>query len=63
VRWKVKPSPQNGDKRIVAKFLWFPKCINGEYRFLEWVIFEQVYDCNYGNFDDWTQWSDVRWLR
>lgn len=64
MRWKAKPNPQNGDKRVVVKFLWFPKCINGEYRFFEWATFEQIYDCNYGNYDDWSwrQWKNTRWL-
>lgn len=54
MRWNKKPKPQLGDVRIVKKFLWFPKCINGEYRFLEVAIFKQKYD--------YCVWEDIEWI-
>lgn len=35
MRWKANSGPQLGDTRIVTKFLWKPKTIEGETRWLE----------------------------
>lgn len=46
MRWKKrkrKPIPNDGEKRVVSKFLYFPLCINNEYRWLEKVKVEQEY--------------------
>ena len=70
MKWKQKTT---GDTRIKTRFLLFPKCINGIYRWLEIASFEQSYDgCKY-DIDFWfidtylggwknTQWVDIKIL-
>ena len=43
MRWKDKPISKVGDKKIVTKFLWFPKKINRETRWLEKATWEEEY--------------------
>lgn len=47
MRWvhkkKVKPEPRHNEIRVISKFLFFPMCIEGEYRWLERVNIEQKY--------------------
>ena len=44
MRWKEKPRPANGDKRVKRVWLLFPKCVAGEWRWLEtaWIRQEFV---------------------
>ena len=37
-----KPEAKTGDKRIRKGFLFFPKCIKGEHRWLERAEWEQM---------------------
>jgi len=53
-----------GKKRIIHKFLWIPKRIEDEMRWLEFATFEQeVY-----SFDNWEtgelvyKWINLRWI-
>ena len=55
-------------KRIKTRFLWFPKKINREIRWLEKTAWVQEIDCNV-KFYDWGltkvtkyYWRDVEWL-
>ena len=44
MRWKagpVKPERKVGDTRFKTGFLFFPKCLNGEWRWLESTIWIQ----------------------
>lgn len=34
---------RNGDRRIQAKFLFFPKTINGDSRWLTYEVWEEIY--------------------
>jgi hypothetical protein len=43
MRWKKKPEPKIGDRRIRARFLFWPKTILGETRWLEWAKWEEEY--------------------
>ncbi len=51
-----KTFPTRGIKRTVKKFLWFPKFINDEIRWLEFAVWIQVY---HGPVRGWrsTEWS------
>ena len=70
IRRKVrsKPTPNVGDCREVRKFLLFPKCLAGEWR---WLGRERIVQ----HFREWTAmvpetrgvevcgWVDVRWAQ
>jgi len=58
MRWKIK-KPKVGDERLLHKFLFFPREINDEIRWLEWVIIEQRY---YFGYDFGNHWEDLRWV-
>ena len=51
MRWN---KPEFGEKRIVKGFLWFPKQINNDVRWLEKAKWEQVYVEDH--------WFDREWL-
>jgi hypothetical protein len=66
MRWDCKPLPTEGDIKIKKKFLLFPKNIDCETRWLEFVEYEQKYErCYYyyqGNRYYNLQWVNKRWL-
>jgi hypothetical protein len=43
VRWLDKDRPSLGDTRIRRRFLWFPKCIGGEWRWFEYASWREVF--------------------
>lgn len=45
MRWRkcYKRLPRDGEERTIRKFLWLPKCIGNEYRWLESVEVQQHY--------------------
>lgn len=61
MRWKKKVQPREYHVRIVTRFLFIPKCVDDEWRWLEWASVEQRYsdailmDGNY-------YWRNVRWI-
>jgi hypothetical protein len=59
MRWT---DPKEGDTRVRSGFLFFPKTINGEERWLEWARWEERYEV-------WTEmwavdsgWVPIAWL-
>jgi hypothetical protein len=60
----IKYYPPNGTERIRNKFLWFPKKINGECRWLEkasWLeTSRRMWDVTCGA--EWIEWGGVKWL-
>jgi hypothetical protein len=45
MRWAIPKidKPQIGDKRTLIKYLFFPKCLDGRWRWLEFAMIEQEY--------------------
>lgn len=43
MRWKRKPPPKEGQRRIVRRFAWWPICIGAEWRWVERVYLQQEY--------------------
>jgi hypothetical protein len=67
MRWK-EPEPNGpkwGDRRMKTKFLLFPKCMRGEWRWLETAYWMQEYefrsteDYYYGK---WADQNDEPWV-
>ena len=56
--------PHTGDKRIVKRFLLFPKRIKDERRWLETATWEQEYCFYYATYryGDSYCWVDIRWV-
>jgi hypothetical protein len=65
MRWK---SPHNyiGERRTICKFLFFPKVIGDESRWLEWACIEQVWGSYTksvkGIPSECWGWKDYRWV-
>ena len=58
MRFQVEPCVQEGDMRIITRFLFFPKCIGEEVRWLEKARIKQVARYNMcGN----AHWFDHKW--
>ena len=59
-----KYRPIDGTERIKTRFLWFPKRINQECRWLEttsWVEYSRrMWDITCGA--EWIEWIPVKWL-
>ena len=68
MRWKEKPDkpgPQNKDTRIIRHLLLIPRCINDEYRWLEFATIEQSYSGCWFDSDNklhfGSGWKDKAW--
>jgi hypothetical protein len=59
MRWNQK-KPEFGDRKVCGSFLLFPKCIEGEFRWLEYAYWEERYG-HLGR-DKGDGWSADRWL-
>lgn len=63
MRWT---SSKIGAIRNIRKFLIFPREINNEYRWFEWVYIEQIYMVHHYYIDGIRYhsniWRDVNWL-
>jgi len=63
MRHVCKNKPQMGQKRKITKFLWFPKKIKNEWRWLEKTTFVQMYIEEHSN--TWMVstkgWIDLYW--
>ena len=55
MKWKVKQPPKIGDTRTIRRFLWLPRRIGDEYRWLEWAEIRQGY------FGPSVGWGDRAW--
>lgn len=60
MRWKTKPEPQILDTRIKEHFLFFPKEINNEWRWLEKAKYKQCY--GWWNGLCYKGWIDKEWI-
>lgn len=60
MRWNKKPYSKHGDVRIKTGFLFFPKSINNEVRFLEYATWEELYLTWETSPSEWvaTKWID-----
>ena len=56
---RFKRKYNDNDTRTVTKFLWFPKIIHGETRWLEKVTYVERYTLT-ANCPGW--WSSVKWV-
>ena len=63
MRWKEKPEPQWHDSRIKEHFLFFPKKIENEWRWLERAKYKQSYEYipGHGDFPP-LGWIDKEWI-
>lgn len=66
MRGICKPTANNGDTRIVTKFIIIPRCDYNtrEWRWLETVTMEQEYESSYANYDAWEEdkWKILRFI-
>lgn len=54
MRWHKTPKPLPGTGRVILQFLWFPKTLKNETRWLEKAPVLQIYDCE--------KWNDFRFI-
>lgn len=54
MRFLFPREPKHGDVRTFSKFLWFPKIIDREFRWLEYASWNEIYVvCNYSGYSGW----------
>ena len=58
MRKQIKNAPYHGDIRTKSKYLWFPKMIHREFRWLERAKWIDEYVMNAGG----AQWFAREWL-
>jgi hypothetical protein len=71
MRWRSRPKMTKKDVgrlRVVERFLWFPKCLNGEWRWWERVkIIQTIVQYDVGGSMEWGKfaypWVDQAWAR
>lgn len=56
MRWRAEPKPKDGEERVISAFLWWPRTIGGETRWLETASWRQWLEACF--FDEW---RDMRW--
>lgn len=59
MRW-VPVYCEIGDVRTINKFLFLPRTINGQSRWLEWARIKQEY--RPGSWSDGPYWEDIEWV-
>ena len=59
---KIKRKYRTGDTRIIIKFLFLPKTINGETRWLEKAKIYQSFDFYYDFIFPLSEWTDIKWV-
>ena len=59
-----KPSPKNGEIRVISKFALLPVAVGTEVRWLEKVVVEQTFKKDYVNYEayDCECWQNTRFL-
>lgn len=67
IKFQEKERPKLGDTRIISKFLLFPKYLENELRWLEYVQIEQVYRHTYSCAPGMKPmktlaWMDQKWI-
>lgn len=56
------PRPNPGDQRVIRRFLFLPKCIKGEWRWLSFSWIEQAFVKSVWGLDHMTAWEDRNWV-
>lgn len=63
MRYLIKSKPLNGSKRVKTRFLFWPKTINKELRWLEKASWAQKYEVwEDFNYIQSNKWIDQRWI-
>ena len=62
MRWKTKSEPQWLDTQIKEHFLFFPKKINNEWRWLEKAKYKQCYEEGWDDGIYYADWIDKEWI-
>ena len=63
MRWKAKRKPRVGDFRVLKRFLFFPRKISEEYRWLEFGYIKQKLELvDYHNEDGEYYYSKRQWF-
>lgn len=64
MKWQVVDNRKDGQKRVITKFLWFPKRIGNEWRWFERATIKQTLhkmaDPTSGSV--WWEWWDREWI-
>lgn len=64
MRLRSSNKPLNGARRTIKKFLWFPKSINNEIRWLEKAVWTEccIYYGNEHTGYVWWEWKAEKWI-
>lgn len=63
MRWESGKPRYRGQTRTITEFLWFPRKVNHEWRWLEIAKISQVVDKYWTLHDgDKLYWKDVEWV-
>ena len=62
--WLANPlKNRSGEKRQITEFIIFPKCLNGEWRWLEKATYEQVVKPEFDYFGMYKyHWVSTKWI-
>jgi hypothetical protein len=61
MKYQLKDSEYiDNEERTIISFLWFPKCIENEWR---WLCFSKIKQKYYsGDYYDSPMWMDLKWI-
>ncbi len=65
MRWGTPGTPEYGSLRVRNAFLWLPKKIDGEWRWLEWAEWKEMYYRPTGRAAGYQKlkWRPYEWCR
>jgi len=63
MRYQKLPGPEKHEQRIRSGFLFFPKTIAGELRWLEWAQWMQEYTVRRYDVFICSAWETISWVR
>ena len=59
---RIKSKYKSGDTRVIKKFLFLPKTLNDETRWLEISRIKQQFDYYFDFIIPWYMWLDETWV-
>ncbi|UUV45996.1 hypothetical protein [Bacillus phage vB_BanS-Thrax1] len=62
MRWKSGRPKYVGEIRVITEFLWFPRKINHEWRWLETAKIRQISEWSYNSGVKRMHWYDDEWV-
>jgi hypothetical protein len=64
MKWSERHEPEKDARRVNCRFLFFPKCVDGQWRWWEYAYWTESYHPGEASFAEWISgyWEAKEWL-